>query len=405
MCRRSRILAVVLFVWAPTAGVALAIDCYTEIAPVYSNTDVRSLIHVHTPADVERVRRELTAYIWKAPALPSDLPEVQKAVRKPFLGWGGARTIARADQLTVSIDGFVSRMYLLFPARTNGSHSLMIYHHGHSPFLAQERGRETVRFFLERGYLVLIAFPPLFGPNTGPIPDRSKTPAPRLSEYHDLMFKLETPTLSPIKYFLEPVVRAVNYAQQVLHLQSVYMIGISGGGWTTTLVAALDPRIRFSFPVAGSLPFYLRRRDRPCPSRIKGDREQYHPPLYAIADYLDLYVLGAYGRGRGQLQVLNQYDPCCFSGVGFRTYEDIVKDVVDKLGEGRYDVFLDSSHKSHLISRHALVDGVLPFLAQGRPEGGSAPAERHVDGAAEGSTPTRPGDRSATTPSSVDGTL
>ena len=40
------------------------------------------------------------------------------------------------------------------------------------------------------------------------------------------------------------------------------MAGLSGGGWTTTLYAAIDPSIRYSFPVAGTIPLYLRTGDR-----------------------------------------------------------------------------------------------------------------------------------------------
>ena len=36
------------------------------------------------------------------------------------------------------------------------------------------------------------------------------------------------------------------------------MIGLSGGGWTTVVYAAIDERISDSFSVAGSIPFYLR---------------------------------------------------------------------------------------------------------------------------------------------------
>jgi hypothetical protein len=32
------------------------------------------------------------------------------------------------------------------------------------------------------------------------------------------------------------------------------MLGLSGGGWSTTLAAAVDPRIQLSFPTAGSVP-------------------------------------------------------------------------------------------------------------------------------------------------------
>ena len=36
------------------------------------------------------------------------------------------------------------------------------------------------------------------------------------------------------------------------------MLGLSGGGWSTTLASAVDPRIQLSFPTAGSIPFDLK---------------------------------------------------------------------------------------------------------------------------------------------------
>lgn len=57
-----------------------------------------------------------------------------------------------------------------------------------------------------------------------------------------------------MRFFLEPVVRSINYAVGALGYKRVVMMGLSGGGWSTTLLAAIDPRITFSAPVAGSLP-------------------------------------------------------------------------------------------------------------------------------------------------------
>src|SRR5206468_3419492 len=111
--------------------------------------------------------------------------------------------------------------------------------------------------------------------------------------------------------FLEPVAVALNYIAPRHPFRSISMIGISGGGWTTTLYAAVDPRVSRSYPVAGSLPHYL-ASDAP---QNWGDYEQTLPELYRTANYLELYILGGYGRGRAQLQVLNKYDPCCFNGV------------------------------------------------------------------------------------------
>jgi hypothetical protein len=64
--------------------------------------------------------------------------------------------------------------------------------------------------------------------------------------------------------------------------------------------------------------------------------------------------MGAFGKGRFQLQVLNQYDSCCFDGTGFKTYVDLVRKRVHQLEKGRYDVFLDNSHREHKISERAI---------------------------------------------------
>src|SRR5262249_37231386 len=289
------------------AGRAYGLDCFRDIDPVYSAVDVPSLIHARTPDDVERIRGELIEYVWKGPTLPQDVPDVETNVENPFPELSDLPNLSRIDRLPAPLVAFVSNMYLFQPTR-NGRR-LMIVHqgHGNGPVLWFGVGR-LVRFFLAEGYQVLVVHMPLYRPNVGPFSP--------FFHLHDPMFDLETPTSSPFRYFLEPVVRAVNYAEDVLRTHRIYMVGVSGGGWTTTVAAAIDPRILISVDVAGSLPLYLRPRGGPC---VKpgdaGDMEQYHPAFYAIADYLDLYVLGSAGRGRGHLQVLNQFDPWCFARV------------------------------------------------------------------------------------------
>ena len=57
-----------------------------------------------------------------------------------------------------------------------------------------------------------------------------------------------------MRFFLEPIVLTINYAMSVLGYQQVHMMGLSGGGWSTTIAAAIDPRITLSMPTAGSIP-------------------------------------------------------------------------------------------------------------------------------------------------------
>jgi hypothetical protein len=97
-------------------------------------------------------------------------------------------------------------------------------------------------------------------------------------------------------------------------------------------------------------------------SREWGDWDQYYPSLNKIANYLDLYILGSSGPGRRQRQVLNKYDSCCFAGVRYRTYENHVRGAVAATGNGAFDVYLDESHRSHLISGPALEKAIAPLL-------------------------------------------
>jgi hypothetical protein len=129
------------------------------------------------------------------------------------------------------------------------------------------------------------------------------------------------------------------------------MVGISGGGWTTTMSAAVDTRIKKSFPVAGSLPIYLRSDSR----NDWGDYEQTESNFYNTVNYLELYILGAYGAGRKQLQLLNKYDSCCYEGIKWQTYKDTVRSRIFELGLGEYDLFMDDTHKQHQISKTAMI--------------------------------------------------
>jgi hypothetical protein len=133
-------------------------------------------------------------------------------------------------------------------------------------------------------------------------------------------------------------------------------VGLSGGGWTTTVCAAIDPRITRSYPAAGSLPFHL-RPGSPNAASSTGDWEQRmetQPHFYRIAGYLDLYVMAAIGAGRRQIQILNRFDSCCFAGVGHRSYAPAVSHRVDVIGGGHWDVLEDATHDRHAISPYAL---------------------------------------------------
>jgi dienelactone hydrolase len=85
----------------------------------------------------------------------------------------------------------------------------------------------------------------------------------------------------------------------------VAMTGLSGGGWQTALLSALDERVRAVAPVAGYTPVWQRKG---CMEDI-GDLEQVPADLCAIADF---DVLTALFAPRPTLLTYNRYDDCCF---------------------------------------------------------------------------------------------
>jgi len=84
-----------------------------------------------------------------------------------------------------------------------------------------------------------------------------------------------------------------------------------------------------------------------------------------VASWLEIFALGAIGgpQPRKQIQVLNLYDSCCFSGEIYRTYDQFLTEKVEALDAGSWSIFIDRSHREHLISKKTLETVVAPLLA------------------------------------------
>ena len=54
-----------------------------------------------------------------------------------------------------------------------------------------------------------------------------------MSGSHNWFTQFEAQGDEAMRYFLEPVVLAVNYAKNVLQYKRIVMVGLSGGGWTS----------------------------------------------------------------------------------------------------------------------------------------------------------------------------
>jgi dienelactone hydrolase len=87
--------------------------------------------------------------------------------------------------------------------------------------------------------------------------------------------------------------------------ERVAVTGLSGGGWQTIILSALDTRVRLAVPNAGYIGLDVRVEHQ----RDIGDIEQNPTDLVTIADYPTLTAMLA---PRPALLIYNQMDDCCF---------------------------------------------------------------------------------------------
>jgi len=313
-----------------------------------NQVNVDSLIKIDSKSDIDQKREFLTEFFWDTTTFQrikdkSPSPEVETDISDS--SYKDFQNLKRIDRLTVEMEyGINSISYLFIPEQSN--EKLILYHQGHSgDFLL---GKDTIQFFLDRNFTVIAFSMPLLGMNNQPVVEIDGLGEMKLISHNQLRL-LEANNFNPMKLFLDPIQINLNFLDKKYNFKQYSMIGLSGGGWTTVVYSAIDERISNSFSVAGSMPFYLRVNDRDI-----GDYEQTNIDLYQNVNYLELYVLSAYGEGRKHIQIFNKNDPCCFSGNGYETYEFIIKDKISQLGNGDFQVFVDDTHNEHKISDTAL---------------------------------------------------
>ena len=274
-----------------------------------------------TPSTVAARRQQIIDFIWG----PAGLPKT-----KPTLGPDGVMKITMEA-------GQENSTRLLQPKQK--TNKLILLQHGHSCSFEDGAGLDhATTEFLKAGYAVLQAHMPHMRPG-----DCSTMP-------HGELFNLKLANGNALKFFLEHLVQSLNTLKP--KYKEIHMVGLSGGGWTTTLMAAIEPAIRVSVPVAGTIPLYLRTGDS------VGDKEQYLDEFYTLAGYPDLYVMGALGRK--QIQILNRKDNCCFGEAqqkgeyepAMRAYEKRVQETLGK--SGNFRLVIDDDAPKHMISPQAV---------------------------------------------------
>jgi len=326
---------------------------------IYDNENrISERISLYSETDVKQKRSEMINYIWMGSGLPTKYPEIDADVQ--IKNFSDIQSLQKIDKFTVSMDfGENENKFLqsresdmfsisyLFHAK-NPKKTLIIYHQGHGEESISD-DKNIIKIFLDEGYSVLVFSMPAREENNEPIVDTQRFGRLKLSTHNHFQI-IDNEYFHPIKFFLEPITVTLNYVEKQTDYENIHMLGLSGGGWTTVVYSALDPRISQSYSVAGAFPMYMRDKNN------LGDYEQTISEFYSIVNYEELFVMSGFGHGRKSTQIFNYNDPCCFQAEVYEKspYEEIINKKLSDLGSGEFRVVLDRSAKTHEISNFAL---------------------------------------------------
>jgi hypothetical protein len=363
-----------------------------------SITDDDRAIHITSASQVASIRGNLLLNIFNSSTLPNPTvpaanihlnvtsTTVSQVLRHELNGLlGQLSNVGRVDMLEYPMKDtggnvvFTSLAWHFIPA-SGAKNKLVIVHQGHDSTLIDAHpgddaggpgGRglaATIDALLFDGYSVLATYMPQYRPDDPPTPN------------HAYLMNGVQPQGggSGTRFFVEPVRAFLSYLETnsasdgFPPYTNFHMTGIDGGGWTTTIYAAIDPTIERSFPVAGSIPLHLRCPTGAAPT-YNHDAEQFQGNgIYHIAGYQDLYILGATGTSatgfpRHQTQILDRADDCCFGqaqqaaslgpwDVSVNHYELAVRNAIYDIEQGgMFRVEIDENNASD-DGRYHMVD-------------------------------------------------
>jgi hypothetical protein len=149
---------------------------------------------------------------------------------------------------------------------------------------------------------------------------------------------------SALSVFLQPVLSVLALLRNDHPTARIGMVGLSGGGWVTSVIPALTSKLDFAVSVAGSDPS----------ESLAYDFEQSHPVL-ADVGYKEIYRMGV-ENGVNFYHVYNAGDPCCFdaSSKDLNLLETEVSALISPSARGTYQIFVDSSEGGHEIRQETL---------------------------------------------------
>lgn len=316
---------------------------YDEIHPRFLKTDPAALITIRSPEDAVATRHALIDAIWGPDGFPVSKQPAELERDVGVDGFDDLPNLDRIDRVHARVDADYTAFADLYRAQ-DSRNRLVLLHDGYGGDGTYGNLKRPIAALLRAGIDVMVFSLPQYNRN-----EMGNRYLPRYGWYAVHSWRALDLVDWPMRLWIEPVVIGMNHTRADGSYESVDMMGFSAGGWVTMVAAAVDLRIRRSYPVAGVYPLFLRSREEAKQS----PRPEFYAPMIRAANYLEMFVLAALGRDRAQIQVFNRYDRCCYNNRKGELYEPAVVTAIEDAGGGRFAVLIDESHPRHKVSSWA----------------------------------------------------
>lgn len=322
----------------------------------------RNEIHITDESSANTLRTGLIADIFNGNGLPTVTGSVTGSHTGAMhicnsaniTGW---TSIDKRSYSMNDDDGFswTNIAYLLHTdaASPNGNLAINIQGHISDSASAHEGFMSDL---LADGYDVLFVALPIASNDN--VETNPSVTAQSTAGHDQIKAALDDGTYNPLELYLFDKISAID--ELAGNYTEIYCCGISGGGWCTTLLAAIDTRISKAVAVRGMIP----RTFRDAMINTEGDYEQLGATflsaslrtstqlfnLGSTTSYIDFSIMATTG-GRIFHVTTHRTDTCCFKGLTYDYWKNQAAIVASRWG-GDFKLYTDTdvSRQTHAYS-------------------------------------------------------
>lgn len=253
----------------------------------------------------------------------------------------GFSSITRYRVTWTDVDGFTWTHYLYQIFASSPAGRLMMDHIGHETDTTQKHA-DLINALLALGIDVLYSSMPVCGENVET--NTSITGTTTTGHNQMLSGGLDRVGYSPLELFFFDKIIALNYiVANQSYGSNIYACGISGGGWTATLLGAMDTRITKVFCVRGVMPQKMKSAagDYEQGDSLATSGSRVYTDFYrTISSVSDLIMLCCTG-GRYYKTIANSYDST-LGNVVWKYVGDKFTELATSYG-GTYEQFISNA--------------------------------------------------------------